>query len=164
MYVYPDGNMIPNPMGIRYLEYEADVMAEILSYAQKNNDKYCFDRFICKWLQIPAPDRKISWLDDEVNGVGRNKLIEFLSQNLNVEMNEDQFKVFSGKFREMCYAAYGKGPNDRSDRDFWKAVKITRKLKENRLPYAVKSIRKDTYILVSDSTSIANVNDKEVAL
>lgn len=164
MYVYPDGNMIPNPMGIRYLEYEADVMAEILSYAQKNNDKYCFDRFICKWLQIPAPDRKISWLDDEVNGVGRNKLIEFLSQNLNVEMNEDQFKVFSGKFREMCYAAYGKGPNDRSDRDFWKAVKITRKLKENRLPYAVKSIRKDTYILVSDSTSNANDNDKEVTL
>lgn len=134
MHIRKDGSMEPNPLAYEYFKNEAKVIEKVIKYAKEKKDPHCFDRFVCRWLNIRVPPRSESWLDPEINGTGKDAFLDYLNGHCSKEMTEAEFTDFMRAFPQKCVAAFGKGPSDRFDRP-WGATKFTNKIKELELPY-----------------------------
>lgn len=157
LYVDENGDLALNPLVSAYLRIQREHLEKLLQRAQENKGDCCFDKFVTQLLRIRLPDRSECWLDPRYSGEAKAEFERFLSNNVGINMKEDDLKNFCEQFRDLCVAAFGsKGGKDRLDRD-WGTQKVINKLKEldNGYMLKVNSASKEAVLeLVSGQSSM----------
>lgn len=116
------------------LENQRELYTKLLERTAKYGES-AYEEYIARILNVTLGTAQDLWLDRRYNGDAAREFVDFLEENIDLEMNERSMQVFSKDFCDKCIAAYGKnGPKDRDDRQ-WKFRKINNKLKELELQY-----------------------------